>query len=103
MPFGQEGLVVTWTVPVPKQAKVTLTNADPFAEAAKVNGPEIPQDLPRKYTDKLAKAELFNATMSWDNPSLVGWEKRHGIEMEKAPLAVFDNYLRSEHAVLGTL
>jgi hypothetical protein len=103
VPFGQEGLVVTWTVPVPNQARVTLTNADPFTAAAKINGPEIPEDFPKKYTEKLVKAELFNATMTWDSPGLVSWEKRFGIEMEKGPLAVFEQYLKRDHAVLGTL
>jgi hypothetical protein len=103
MPFGQEGLVVTWTVPVPKMAKVTVVNADIFTEAAKLSGPEIPEDMPGKYTEKLQKAELFNSTVTWNNEDLVRWEKRYGIEMEKDPLAAFERYLSTDHAVFGTL
>jgi hypothetical protein len=103
MAFGQEGLVVTWTVPAPKAAKVTLTDDGIFDAAAKVNGPEVPNNLPKKYTEKLQKTELFNASMSWDAQELVRWEKRHGIEMEKKPLAAFEDYFKRDHVIFGAL
>jgi hypothetical protein len=104
MPFGQEGLVVTWVGPVPKEAKVTFTDGKIFSAAARVMGPEVPNDLPKKYTYKLRKAELFNASMHWDLDELTRWEERHGIEeMEEEPLSIFRDYLERGHPIFGAL
>ena len=90
-------------MPVPKEAKVTFTDGDIFSAAAKVTGPEIPKDFPKKYSEKLQKAELFNATMTWNAQELVRWEKRYGIEMARQPLAAFEDYFKDGHVVFGTL
>jgi hypothetical protein len=103
MAFGHEGLVVTWTVPVPKAAKVTFTDGDVFTAVDKVAGPDIPKELPKKYTEKLQKADVFNATLTWDTQELVRWEKRHEIEMEKKPLEAFQRYFDTNHVVVGAL
>lgn len=104
MPFGPEGLVVTWVGPVPKEARVSFTTSNIFSAAARVTGPEIPADFPKKYLTKLQHVELFNASMFWDTEGFVGWEKRHGIEeMEKAPLDIFENYIKAGYVIFGTL
>lgn len=68
-----------------------------------MTGPEIPKDFPAKYTKDLKRVGLFNASMSWDIQQLVRWEERHGIQMEKEPSAIFEDYLRTNHVIFSTL
>ncbi len=70
---------------------------------ARVTGPDIPKDFPKKYLKNLQKVELFNASMSWDTQELARWEKRHGVEMEKEPVAIFEDYLKTGHVIFTTL
>ena len=103
MPFGPKGLVVTWVGPVPEQAEVSYTDGEVFATVNRANGPDVPKDLPQKYSQGLTRVDVFNASMSWDAQSLTAWEKRHGIEMEPEPLRIFEDYLRSKHVLFSTL
>jgi hypothetical protein len=103
MPFGSEGLVVTWTVPIPKEAKVTYSSGDIFNALEKVAGSDIHPELPKKYTQNLQKSALFNAHLSWEGPELIRWEKRYGIDMLEKPMAAFGNYFRTGRVVFGTL
>jgi hypothetical protein len=96
-------LIVTWLGPVPDTARVTYTTGEIFAAAARVTGPETPKGFPEKYTRRLERVDLFNATMSWEMPAVTGWLKRHGIEMEKEPEGIFAQYLKGGHAIFGTL
>jgi hypothetical protein len=96
-------LVVTWVGPVPEQAEVSYTDGAIFARAAAVTGPDMPRDLPAKYLKGLQRVELFNASISWDAQALTAWEKRYGIEMEREPLSVFEQYLKSGHVIFSTL
>lgn len=68
-----------------------------------MTGPEIPIDFPKKYTRNLQRVVLFNASMAWEIQELLGWQKRHGIEMEKEAVSVFEDYLKGNHAIRMTL
>jgi hypothetical protein len=100
--------VVTWTIPVPQGAKLTIINdrhrnEKIFETAAAVTDKEIPAEVPKKYTEKLHAAVLHEPTRLADARALVAWEKKHGIEMEKKPLDVFESYFSSNHEVEGLL
>jgi len=103
VPFGSEGLVVTWSIPVPKTAKVVLTNDEVFDAVDRVTGAEVPENFPKKYTEKQHKSEVFNPSLLWDNSELNRVQARHGIQMEREPSAVFEQYFRTNHAVVTTL
>jgi len=89
--------------PVPETARVTYTTGEIFAAAARVTGPDTPQGFPPKYTKNVQRSELFNAAMFWDVQGLAQWEKRHGIDLEKEPSEIFEQYLKSGHAIFATL
>jgi hypothetical protein len=107
VPFGQKGLVVTWTIPTPKEAKVTVLSeqeADRIFDAtARAHGQAFHPELPKTYTEQVHKAGLFKPTTIRKGQDLVAWEKQYGIEMEQAPLAVFRDYFKSNHEVVGLL
>lgn len=103
MPFGQEGLVATWVVPTPSNARITYDDGSIFADVDRVKGTSMPERFPEKYTRSLKSVDLFNASMAWDNQELTRWQSRHGIEMKKGPLAVFGDYIKSDHAIFSTL
>lgn len=103
MPFGPKGLVVTWVGPVPDQAEVSYADNSIFAAAAKANGTDTPTEFPRKYLQALQRVDLFNASMSWNAQAVKDWEKRYGIEMETEPLSIFEQYIKSGHAIFSTL
>lgn len=79
------------------------TDAEIFANAATATEPEVPRDLPQKYLKGLQKVDLFNSSMSWDAQSVTAWEKRYGIEMQREPLSVFEEYLKSGYVIFSTL
>lgn len=103
MPFGPEGLVVTWVGPAPADARVTITDGEIFRLAAEQTGAGIPEDYPEKYTKDLQYVEVFNASMAWDLQEVTRWQERHGIKMEDGPSAVFQKYLDTDHVILETL
>ena len=96
-------MVVTWVGPVPAKARVAYTDGEVFAAAAKAAGPEIPNDFPDKYTKDLREVELFNASMAWDLDEVARWQERYGIKLESGPATVFEEYLRTGHAIFETL
>jgi hypothetical protein len=101
-------LVVTWTIPVPKGAKVTVIDdkhkhKDIFQTAAAATEKEISADVPKSLIEKLHTSALHDPTRIADSKGLVQWEKKFGIEMEKGPLDVFKDYFGTNHEVHGFL
>jgi len=103
MPFGPKGLVVTWSVPVPEEARVTYAGPEIFTAVDRVMGTEIPPDFPKEYLRDLKHVELFNAQMSFASNDLEKWEKRADVEMQHEPLEVFEKYFSTKHVVASTL
>jgi hypothetical protein len=95
--FSKNELVVTWAIPVPKNAKVTLTNGSIFDMASRDIGPDVPSGFPEKYKSDLKRVEVFNPTMAWSVGQLLESEKHFGIEMEQVATQIFDKYVRSQH------
>ena len=103
MPFGPKGLIVTWSVPVPQDARVSYATTEIFDVTNRALGPEIPQNFPKKYTLNLEKVDLFNARISDNSEELVSWQKKHNVEMHKEPLALFDNAFKKGQVIASTL
>jgi len=103
MPFGSKGLIVTWSVPVPQDARVSYATSDIFDATNRALGPEIPQTFPKKYTLKLEKVDLFNARISDNSEEFVSWQKKHNVEMHKEPLAIFDKSIKKGQVIASTL
>ena len=103
MPFGPKGLVVTLSLPVPADARVTYANPDVFAAVNRVMGPEIPKDFPKKYSTNLQRVDLFNERVSFDIDEFVRWQKRYNVEMKKDFLSVFGGAFNRGQLVASTL
>jgi hypothetical protein len=103
MPFGSEGLVISWVGPAPGTAKVTYTDGQIFNTVARVTGRDIPKGFPEKYTQDLHEVEMFNATMAWSTNEVTSWHKRYLGEIGQEPLSIFEEYLRTGHVIFGTL
>src|SRR5713226_946004 len=103
MPFGPKGLIVTLSLPVPQDARVTYANPEIFAAVNRVMGPEIPPDFPKKYSVNLKRVDLFNGHISVDSEEFVRWEKRHNVEMRKEPLAIFEGSFKRGQVIASTL
>jgi len=41
--------------------------------------------------------------MAWNTQTLTAWEKKHGIEMQREPLAIFERYLRNGFTIFSAL
>lgn len=98
-----DGLVVTWAGPAPKEARVKLGNGDIFERVEQVTGTGIPAGYPKKYLENLRTSEVFNASMAWTPDELVRWQERHGIEMEPEAMSVFESYLSDGHRIFMAL
>jgi len=98
-----DGLVVTWAGPAPKEARVKLGNGDIFERVEQVTGTAIPAGYPKKYLENLRTSDVFNASMAWTPEELVRWQDRHGIEMEPEAMGVFENYLNDGHRIFMAL
>ena len=103
MPFGSKGLIVTWSVPVPQDARITYSDGEIFTAVDRVMGPEVPADFPKKYSAGLSRVELFNANISTDSREFVLWEKRHNVEMKQEPLRIFDSAFKKGQVIASTL
>lgn len=103
MPFGPKGLVVTLSLPVPQDARVTYATADIFTAVNRVMGPEIPADFPKKYSTGLQRMEIFNQHVSFDTDELTRWQKRHNVEMKKEFLSTFEGSFKRGQVVASTL
>jgi hypothetical protein len=103
VPFGPEGLVVTWVGPVPRFARVTLGDGEIFRSLEEVTGGDVPEGFPKEYVHNLQEAKAFNSSILWDTAEVVAWQKRYGIEMEPGPLQVFEYYLKTGSAIFATL
>jgi hypothetical protein len=103
MPFGPKGLVVTLSLPVPQDARVTYANPAIFAAVNRVMGPEIPADFPKKYSANLQHVDLFNSRISFDMDEFVGWQKRNNVEMKKEFSSIFDGSLKRGQVIASTL
>ncbi|MFD5431750.1 hypothetical protein ACFWJ4_06170 [Kitasatospora sp. NPDC127067] len=97
------GLVVTWSGPAPKEARVRVANGDIFERVEQATGPGIPSDYPEKYLKNLRTSEVFNACTAWTPDELVRWQGRHGIEMEPEALSVYDSYLKDGNTIFMAL
>ncbi|MFI1829644.1 hypothetical protein ACH41E_24845 [Streptomyces sp. NPDC020412] len=97
------GLVVTWSGPAPAEARVKLGNGEIFERVEQVTGPGIPDAYPKKYLDNLRASDVFNASTAWTTEELVRWQERHGIEMERAALAVYEDYLSKGNTIFMAL
>ncbi len=106
MPFGQEGLVVTWSIPVPAEAKITCASPETsrfMDELGRAAGGEIPKRLDRRYTNNVVRSDNFNSTILWSLDELERWENRFEIKLEEGPAGAFRRYFDSGHVVFGTL
>jgi hypothetical protein len=103
MPFGSEGLVISWIGPAPGTARVTYSDGQIFNTVARVTGRDIPKGFPEKYTKDLHEVEMFNATMAWSTSEVTSWHKRYLGEIGPEPLSIFEEYLRTGHVIFGTL
>lgn len=103
MPFGPEGLAVTWVGPIPKDASVTYTDSSVFDTVNAVAGAEVPASFPQKYRKGLRRSKLFNATLSWSADDVVRTQKRFKIEMEPKPLQIFRDYIEQGNVIFSTL
>jgi hypothetical protein len=103
MPFGPEGLVISWIGPAPGTAKVAYTDGQVFSTVARVTGRDIPKGFPEKYTQDLHEVEMFNASMSWSTNEVTSWHKRYLGEIGQEPLSIFEEYLKKGYVIFGTL
>jgi hypothetical protein len=103
MPFGPKGLVVTLSLPVPKDARVTYANSAVFTAVDAVMGPDIPASFPKKYSTSLHRVEAFNQNMSFETAALTGWNKRHNVDMKPDFIATFDRAFSSGKVVASML
>lgn len=101
--YFDDGLVVTWAGPAPKEARVRLGNGEIFERVEQVTGRGIPSDYPEKYLKNLRTSEVFNASMAWTPDELVRWQERHGIEMEPEAMSVFESYLDNGNTIFMAL
>jgi hypothetical protein len=62
-------------------------------------GSEIPRDYPKKYTENLQRVDIFNASMAWDMDELRRWQKRHGTDLSRGQVEIFERYLKTDHAI----
>jgi len=95
--------VVTWSLPVPQDARVSYAGPEIFDAVDRILGSEIPLDFPKEYLRDLKHVELFNAQMSFASNELEQWEKRADVEMQHGPLSVFEKYFSTKHVVASTL
>jgi hypothetical protein len=103
MPFGPKGLVVTWSGPAPRDARVSYTSGSIFDAVNRIMGPEIPHDFPKQYSADLKRVDLFNAQMSWASNDFVQWQKRHNVEMQSEPVRIFEDYIKKDFVIASTL
>jgi hypothetical protein len=96
-------LVVTLSLPVPQDARVSYASPEIFADADRVMGPEIPADFPKKYSANLQHVDMFNARISFDADEFVRWQKHFDVEMKKEFLSVFENTFKRGEFVASTL
>ena len=62
-------------------------------------GSEIPRDYPKKYRENLQRVDIFNASMAWEMDELRRWQKRHGTDLSREQVEVFERYLNTDHAI----
>ena len=118
MPFGSEGLVVTWVGPVPAQARVNITDRQVFDQVgdlmdrgrpaflgneAKRGQAEKKRGQAERYFTNLRHTDVFNASITWDIDTFVKWQEHHGVEMEERPLEIFNQYLEEGNALFMSL
>lgn len=118
MPFGSEGLVVTWVGPAPAEGRVRITDGWAFdkvgslmdgrtstrpAQREKASVLKTPRQQLEKYDRNVRRSEVFNASMAWDLETFVGWQERHGVEMEDRFLEIFKMYLERGNALFMSL
>lgn len=98
VPFGPAGkLVVSWTVPYPKDALVKFTGEDIFNQVDQaLQLPQYPPGYPATYQNpKLV--DLFNDTRVASDADLMGWKDLLQLPMPPQALAAFRDHLRTLH------
>jgi hypothetical protein len=98
-------LVSALVGPAPSGAKVVYTDERIFGAAAREIGPDVPNDVPKKYRRKLQKMEFFNPNMFWDVEELIRWEERHGFIEDMTPeiRSILEDYVDKGFVLFGTL
>lgn len=91
--FGQDGLVIAWTGPVPANAKVSAVDRSAFKRVSNTLGTSLPSTLSDKYTKNRFESDVFNASMAWDIDESVRWNSRYGLTLGERPQGLFKEYL----------
>lgn len=103
MPFGPEGLAIPWVGPVPANARISFMPGTIFREADRMTGSEIPSALPRKYTQKLHYAGLFNPTLLWEAQELSSWHEKNGFKLGEEALSLLNQYVTEGYRIASIL
>jgi len=74
-----------------------------FREVDRVTGSEIPSAFPRKYTQKLHYAGLFNPATHWDTQELSSWHEKNGFKLGEEPLSIFNQYVAEGYRIASIL
>lgn len=100
MPFGQEGLVIAWTGPVPRTARVSVVGGQVFESVSDIMGTPVPESLPEKYLSNRHQGEVFNISTAWNIDEVRRWNERYGMTISEEALALFGEYLDSGDYVI---
>lgn len=95
VPFGREGLVIAWTGPVPRTAKVSVVGPEAFQSVSDTIGSSFPDSLPEKYRANRQVSEVFNASMAWDMDDVRRWTDHHGMRLCEKAQGLFGEYLNT--------
>lgn len=95
--------MVTLSLPVPEDARVTFASPDIFAAVNRVMGPEIPSDFPKKYSANLKHVDIFNQRISFGPEEFVSWQKRYDVEMKRDFMTIFEGSFKRGQVVASTL
>jgi len=104
VPFGPEGLVIPWYVPVPRQGRASVTTADVLEPVSRALG-SPPTGLARdKHGIDVFPAEIFNGTISWHPDQISAWDAQHGMEPSPDVMGVFSKYVEGgKHSIFHAL
>lgn len=96
-------MVVTLSLPVPQDARVTYASPDTFAAVDRVMGPEIPANFPKKYSENLHHVDIFNAHISFTPDEFIRWQKRYDVEMKSEFASIFEGSFKRDKVIASTL
>jgi hypothetical protein len=95
VPFGHEGLVIAWTGPVPRAARVSVVGPEAFQRVSDTMGSSFPESLPEKYRSNRQVSEVFNASIAWDMDDVRRWTDHHGMKLCEKAQGLFGEYLNT--------